>query len=63
MAPWRMQQGHIWKRINPCAATLWISDLEYTDFMKIGKPKLSERKTRRSGLLVTPTKIWDRPAP
>ena len=29
--------------------------LEYTYFMKIGQPKLSERISQRSGLLVPPT--------
>jgi hypothetical protein len=31
--------------------------LEYIYFMKIGQPKLSERKSQRSGLVVIPTTV------
>jgi len=44
--------GFFPKRRNICTATLWIPDLEYIYFMKIGQPKLSETfgKSQRSGL-------------
>ena len=29
--------------------------LEYTNFMRVGQSKLSERKSRRSGMFVPPT--------
>jgi len=31
--------------------------MEYTYFVKVGQPKLSERKSQTGGLVVTPTKL------
>jgi hypothetical protein len=47
---------------TPPAISLTIGDcwLEYTKFMKIGQPKLSERTGQRGGLFVTPATILKR---
>ncbi len=36
--------------------------IEYTEFMKMGQPKLSERKSKGSGMFVPPRKNCDTPS-
>jgi hypothetical protein len=51
------------KRRNIYAATQRIVDWKYTNFMKIGQPKLSERVGQNGGLSVAPAKLQWRADP